>query len=272
MIRALFFDLDGTLLSSSKTLLPSSYAALQALKARGVRIFFATARSPGLDRMFQWSEREFSLFDGCIYCNGAYVMLDSQIIHRLIEPAAVERCVREVARYADIHIALHTQDDCFALNHILPDCMLSAWGVTRERTYLLNGSALPPAIKILIYTGDLVDASKALPHRLYTVLSAAISDRANVYLTDQGRTLQIISKESGKFAAIDHVRKSLGLNREEIAVFGDDVNDVEMLSGFPCSVAMGNGAPQAQKAAAYITRSNDDDGIAYALRELLHLF
>lgn len=54
-------------------------------------------------------------------------------------------------------------------------------------------------------------------------------------------------------------------------MFGDDLNDVEMLSHCPNSVAMGNAHPQAKAVAAHVTHSCDEDGIAHALRNILHV-
>jgi hydroxymethylpyrimidine pyrophosphatase-like HAD family hydrolase len=72
-------------------------------------------------------------------------------------------------------------------------------------------------------------------------------------------------------AAVDHVRRSLGLAPEEIAVFGDDLNDLEMITHFPVSVAMENGVPEVRAAARHVTLSNDEGGVAHALRCVLHI-
>lgn len=56
MIRALFFDLDGTLLTSRKTLADSTRAALRQCQKQGIRIFLVTARAPLLDKMLGWTE------------------------------------------------------------------------------------------------------------------------------------------------------------------------------------------------------------------------
>ncbi len=63
----------------------------------------------------------------------------------------------------------------------------------------------------------------------------------------------------------------LGLTQEEIAVFGDDLNDMEMLSHCPNSVAMGNAHPRIKEIAAHVTLSNDADGIAHALKSIFHI-
>ncbi|MBQ2989721.1 MAG: HAD hydrolase family protein, partial [Clostridia bacterium] len=48
-----------------------------------------------------------------------------------------------------------------------------------------------------------------------------------------------------------------------------DINDLEMISFYPASVAMGNAAPQVKAAAGFITRTNDEDGVAYALSRFI---
>lgn len=52
--------------------------------------------------------------------------------------------------------------------------------------------------------------------------------------------LQITNNQTNKFKSIDHLRRQLNLKPEEIVVFGDDWNDLEMLTGFPNGVVMGN--------------------------------
>ena len=56
MIKAVFFDLDGTLLSDRKTISPVNRKALRHLREKGIKVFLATARSPMLDRMLGWTE------------------------------------------------------------------------------------------------------------------------------------------------------------------------------------------------------------------------
>ena len=58
---------------------------------------------------------------------------------------------------------------------------------------------------------------------------------------------------------------------EEIAVFGDDVNDLEMIQAYPVSIAMGNAVEEVKAAAKHITLPNDEGGIAYALKDILHI-
>lgn len=269
MIQALFFDLDGTLLSTQKTLLPSTRAALQSCREKGIKVFLATARSPMLDKMLGWSDAEFSLFDGGIYCNGACERIGRHTEYAFLDANVVNHCVAQTALYPDVHIALHMEHEVHAFNHRLSDFALDPWGLTREEIAEITEDSYSRTVKILIYYDSLIDSSEPLPPELFQQLKTHCSDRANIYLSDQGKTIQVVKKNTSKFTAIEKVRKTLGLTPQEIAVFGDDLNDMEMLSGYPNSVAMGNAEKQVREVASYTTKTNDDNGIAFALKELL---
>lgn len=269
MIRALIFDLDGTLLDSSKRIPDSACMALQAARDKGLRIFFCTARSARLDKMLGWGEREFSLFDGGIYCNGAVMRLGGETRHAFIDPAAVRGTLEILREYEDVHLSLHMENEVHAFNFTLPDDMLGPWGLAREEIAVIDDHACRTATKLLIFHDSLVDAVRTLPEELFGRLKSTLGGLASFYLTDQGRTIQVVSLDAGKKQAIRRLRAELKLHAEETAVFGDDVNDLDMIADCPNSVAMGNGAESVRAAAAYVTLANDEDGVAYALRELL---
>lgn len=272
MIQALFFDLDGTLLSSRKTLLPSTIQALRLCKQQGVKVFMATARSPRLAQKLGWPEDVAALFDGGLHSNGACLVMGSDTSYTYIDPDAVRLCVQEVAKHEGVQLSLHMEGDLHAFNHFMPDRMLSPWGMKREDILPLDDHAMHHAVKLLIYYDYLLEATgKLMPEALYPALQAACGSKAHIYLTDGGTTMQVASLQASKHLAIERVRQQLGLSREEIAVFGDDLNDVEMLSHCPNSVAMGNAHPQVKAIAAHVTHSCDEDGIAHALRNILHI-
>ena len=58
MIRAIFFDLDGTLLDNDKRIPASAYEALEKCRERGIALFVATARPPILEKMLGWGAAE----------------------------------------------------------------------------------------------------------------------------------------------------------------------------------------------------------------------
>ncbi len=270
-MKALFFDLDGTLLDSMKRIPDSAVEALRAAQAKGVRVYLASARSPRLGETLGWTAREFDLFDGGVYSNGGYVEAAGQGRYAFIDPQAVRGCVEAVSRTGDIHLSLHSPGHGYTLNFPLTETLKKSWGITEENLRPLDAHTMSRTAKMLVFRRELVGETEPLPTALWRELSAICEGRARCYLTDQGASVQITSLEAGKLVAIRSIQAEMSWADEEIAVFGDDVNDLEMITAYPVSVAMGNGVEAVKSAAKYVTLPNDEGGIAHALKHILHI-
>lgn len=88
MIKALFFDIDGTLVSFKTHQIPvSTIEALEAAKAKGIQIFISTGRPRVIiNNLAALQERK--LIDGYITMNGAYCFVDDTVIYKSPIPAA----------------------------------------------------------------------------------------------------------------------------------------------------------------------------------------
>lgn len=94
-----------------------------------------------------------------------------------------------------------------------------------------------------------------------TDLSVASSFDTNIEITD---------KYANKGVALEAYAKEHNIKMEEVMAFGDSLNDYSMLSkDFGYTVAMGNATPKIKKTAKYITKTNDEDGVAYFVKEVL---
>lgn len=269
-MKALFFDLDGTLLDSGKNIPPSAVEALLAARRKGVKVFVATGRSLRADRMLGWTQ-ERRLFDGGVYSNGACLCLNGQVSYTWIDPRAVRAVIGEVGRYPEVHLSLNGEGARHAFNYTPPRSILGPWGITPADIFSLDEEAVCHASKILVFYRELINSTRPLPPELFPRLQACCGQWANMYLTDQGATIQVVSAGASKLAGIERVCKALGIGVEEIAVFGDDLNDLEMIRACPVSVAMGNAVEEVKAAARYVTCSNDEDGVAHALRDILRV-
>lgn len=266
MTRAIFFDLDGTLLDSRKKIPDSACKALMECREHGISLCVATARPPILEKMLGWNSKEQNLFLGGVYCNGACEKIGARLSYHFISRSVVERVIGEVRQYNGLNIALQMKEEKHAFRYPLAEQAWGPWGIDPEDVLPLEEADWGETVKMLVFYENLIDSVTLLPKRLIEDIEKTCGHQAKIYHTDQGKLLQIGNCRVSKYGGIQAVCREMGWEAEEIVVFGDDYNDEEMLRGFPRSVAMGN-APQAIKdIAGHVTKSNEEDGIAYAIR------
>ena len=81
--------------------------------------------------------------------------------------------------------------------------------------------------------------------------------------------LDITAKNINKGVAIKEIQELLGINYEETVVFGDYLNDLEMMESGYYSYAMENAHDDLKKVARFIAKSNDENGVVEAIKELI---
>lgn len=80
-------------------------------------------------------------------------------------------------------------------------------------------------------------------------------------------SLDIMEKSVNKGDAIDEITRLKGYRKERIMAIGDGLNDMEMLSRAGYGIAMGNGNQKLKEKALYVTKSNNEDGVAHAINK-----
>lgn len=271
MIKALFLDLDGTLLNSERIISRQTRLTLEKCKESGIKLFIATARPPLLDRMLLWDENTLSLFDGGAYYNGGCIEIEEQKDYQFISDEIVKKTINYVCEFDNLNVALQLDGEKHAFRFPLEDIGYKSWGVSAEAALSLHQIENLNTIKILIFYANLIDSVTPLNDELVTSLKALCHDTAQFYLTDKGKCVQIMGRTVNKLKSIEKIRECLGFENDEIAVFGDDVNDIEMLSEYKYSVAMGNAESQVKDIAKYVTYDNNSEGIHYAICSILQL-
>jgi Cof subfamily protein (haloacid dehalogenase superfamily) len=84
-----------------------------------------------------------------------------------------------------------------------------------------------------------------------------------------GELLEIYSPKASKWKAVSWIAKTRGLQPADIAAVGDDENDIEMIQNAGLGAAVANAAPPVKAAAKMLIPSNDDDGIAALIEQIL---
>ncbi len=254
MIKAMFFDVDGTLVSFNTHHIPeSTIQALHEAHDRGVKIFTATGRPRQLLNNIREVEQ---IMDGYILATGALCTYGDHTVREDLIPfdeahAVVDFCIERnlpavVVGKKDIQIV--NRNDL--VNHVFYDMLKIDYdkfdvpvddvirqGILQITPFLTEDeerSILP----------DLPGCTSARWYPAFCDITSAAADKAN---------------------GIRAIAQYMGLDISETMAFGDGGNDMSMLSAAGVGVAMGNALDKVKAEADYVTTSVDDDGIRNAL-------
>lgn len=245
--RCLLFDLDGTLLRSDKTISARTLRALELCRKRGLLIGICTNRGENRARPFLKAVRP----DVVISSGGALVRCDGEVILRAEfspeETAHILDAIRRVCG-PDREITMDTVDAHYQNFKSDPAVQDDSWS---DSIYCDFDRYSGPTLKI----------STEITDETFPALSAALPD-CDCLRHSEVDWCKITRKNITKGAALEAVCRTLGLLPEEIAAFGDDTPDIELLRLCGLGVAMGNAIPAVKAAADVIIGTNDEDGIA----------
>lgn len=251
MIKAIFFDVDGTLYSHRSGKVPeSTVRALEKLREKGILVFLATGRHFSEIDGFPVGKL---LFDG-------YVMLTGQI------------CTDGERKM--IHGNPITREDAPYLFQAFEKKEIPVTFVEKDRMYInfVNEAVVQaqkevstPVPKVGSYNGETIYQIICYGDRGFEKeLALKIPECKLTRWCPYG--VDIVSKEGGKMAGIQKMLEFYDLSREEIMAFGDGDNDIDMLQFAQIGVAMGNAEEEVKEAADHVTDGIDEDGILHALQ------
>ena len=252
MVKAIFFDVDGTLLSHETHRVPdSTVRALEELRDKGILTFLATGRHISLVR--QLPPLEGLHFDGIISLNGQYCCNDEGLIyHCPFSKSAIAGLLDYLKE--NPHPCILVEEDQMYINFCndLVEKVNSAIHLGLPPLGDLDRGYRVPIYQAILYMTD-EDLAKLPP-------------LPGIRPTYWGMGADLIPADGGKAAGIAKVLEHYGISPAETMAFGDAENDVDMFRTVAISVAMGNGSPAAKAAADYITDDIDENGIWNALK------
>ena len=252
---ALFFDIDGTLVSFKTHAIPAStVAALAQAKANGHRVFISTGRPPLIITNLGPIEH---LIDGYVTINGALCFVGHEVVRCKDIPQEAVATVVEDAQQKNYGLIVVGENDVAVLDpHGEVD------GIFRGEIAVENLNLAKPLDvvlrqRILQLTPFFPEAYE---HDLMKRIPCCTSGRWHPAFTD------ITAEGADKGEGILALSARLGLNPRYTMAFGDGGNDISMIKAAGIGVAMGNALESLKSEADYTTTSVDDDGVMNALR------
>jgi len=253
MVKVIFFDVDGTLISHvQKNISESTKKALNILYEKGIKRVIATGRHMNELSLLPVSNIDFDAYitlNGqlCLNANGD-IILENPIIGE-----DKERII-ELFKEKTIPIMLVEKNRMY-INFINQHV---------EQAQQAISTSVP---EIDVYTGnEIYQAIAYVENGNEKVIAKYLSNckitRWNDYAVD------IITNSGGKVLGVQEYLKINNIVRKETMAFGDGENDIEMLRYVHTGIAMGNADEITKENADYITQNVDNNGIMKALLTL----
>ncbi|HEX7286099.1 MAG TPA: Cof-type HAD-IIB family hydrolase [Candidatus Angelobacter sp.] len=261
-IRLVIADIDGTLVTKEKLLTPRSMQAVQRLNDAGILFGVTTGRPPAGTRMLVDSLPGLKFIAG--FNGGIIVRRDFSLFKQNLLPAAIAQQVVQMILEHGMDVWLYTDKDWFVRDVL-------AYRVDREEKTVQFPPKVTPTfeglfhrlVKIVGISQDydiVAQCEKNVQEKFGASVSAARSQPFYLDVThpkaNKGEVV-LLAAEFGKIPT------------QEIAVIGDMPNDITMFQQSGVSIAMGNASPEVQKAATYVTASNEEEGFAVAVEKFI---
>ncbi len=268
--KAIFSDLDGTLLNDAKEITPANRAAIDAALAQGHKFIITTGRP--LDSAIQQAEALGLTGPGCclIAFNGAviYDLGAQEVLFQQTLPLDLAEKVWREAERRNLHI--QTYDD----THVLVEARCDGEEIRRycriihtKYRVIPDFSAIaqtPPKLLVIHYDqGD-----GALECFRQWLLGWCRGKLDTFYSSPE--LLEVVCAGMNKGTALLRLSELLGIPQADTIAIGDSGNDLAMIQAAGVGVAMVNGVEEVRAAADRVTvRDNNHDAVAEVLEALV---
>ena len=250
-IKAVFFDIDGTLVSfKSHTVPESARRAIARLREQGVKVFIATGRL--MKHVAIVNDIEV---DGYITVNGGYCITSAgEVIFESAFPrATVERVIDLSEQYGfDLNVMTHQ------------DMYVNSMGERVQKiASMINIMPTVADVRSIAATQPVVQMCPYISRELEQEIMPLLPDCVGSRWIETFMDLNVRGVD--KSLGIQQVMTYYGLTMAEAMAFGDGGNDLPMVRDAAVGVAMGNACDELKAVADYITSSVDEDGVSRAL-------
>jgi Cof subfamily protein (haloacid dehalogenase superfamily) len=254
-VKLIVTDLDNTLLRRDKTISAYTCDVFRRARERGIRAVFATARP--IRGVYDFLDLlDCVTFDAMIFHNGAVVHSGGKLAANFgIPPSLAEPILRRLHQN-NMEAAVEINDRQYA-NFDASKIWKGIVCTASDFSDLPNDYA-DKIIVCVSSPADITRLAADLPPEVYIEIN-------------EGTLGLIMSREAAKLNAIQFIAQEFCISPAEIAAFGDDHNDIEMLRYCGVGVAVANAIDECKAAADCICGGCDDDGVATWIEEnVLH--
>ena len=275
-IRCIALDLDRTTLNREGRLSPGNRQALEYAISRGVAVI------PASGRAFTTLPQDICDIPGIQYVvtsNGAAVcgLPGGEVLMRRCLPMQSVAKIMDLSDEPGVTYEAFVGGVAYADTAYMTDPL--GYGASPDSlAYLFTTRRPAENIRLFIESHaheldsiDIICWDQARMERLRRRFAHENMEE-EVYITSSShQRLEVSHLDTGKHVGVAWVLEQLGLQPLQLAAFGDGDNDAHMLELAGIGIAVENATPACRAAADYVTRRHDEDGVAWAIYNILNI-
>lgn len=272
-IKLIAIDLDGTLLHSDRSLSEENRLAIKEAKEKGVKVVLCTGRPL---RSMQHLLEEADLLDDediAITYNGGLIQKtkSGEIINEITFNRA--ECLDIYKMAEQLNMPVNFIDLDYVYEPLYPVGVESIYGSTNRHVPKENALKFvevdidnlpdPFTINKIVISRPPEELDAVIPK-----IPAQYHEKYNIYKS-QPFILEVLPQNVDKGFSMRIIGEMLDLKKEQIMGIGDQENDLSLVENAGFGIAMENAIPKVKEAADYITKTNDQNGVAHAIRKFV---
>lgn len=266
-IQLIAIDIDGTLINRNHQISEQNKKAIQAAYQKGIKIILTSGRPylgilPFLKTLDLQQKDLFAISN-----NGALIhqAKTGQILH---ESLMSHEDYLQFAQFAKNHnVAFHSiaKDRIYTSNQAISPYTVHESFLTNTPLFYRSENEVD---KNLAYSKIMFCDEKDVLDRIQTHLSEIFNARFNLYRSADF-FIECLSKNASKGLAVHYVADHNQIAPENVMVIGDQSNDLSMFSFAGHKIAMGNAIEELKEQATFVTKTNNENGVAVALEKFV---
>lgn len=261
-LKLVISDIDGTLVRSDKSLSEAVVAAVQRLRGAGVMFSLISARPPS---GMAWIAERLGLTSPIGAFNGGTILAGDGTVQCAAHlPQDVAQDVLDLIERPGVVPWLFADGLWHAAR---PDHVHDPRERASANLEPIYGADVSSLIGVVDKIVAVVD-DPALMAQVEAQVAQAVGARATV-VQSQSYYLDVTALAANKGDGVAVLAKACGVSLDQVAVIGDQRNDLAMFARAGLSIAMGQGPQAVRDAADYVTLGNDEDGVASAIDTIL---
>ncbi len=260
--KMICLDIDGTLLNSKHEISKEVKEAINvAANEKNIPVILVSARMP---KGITFLQKELGIEQPIICYSGALILdKDNKTLSKEVIDVFNLEEIYKLACENNIHVSLYKDDEWYIEE-------LDYWA--KQESEITNIIPTVTDFKELIEiwknegTGPNKILCMADPDKITLLKEGTKTIDLNIY-PSKPTYLEIMPAKASKTSAINVLQKKFNIDKSEIIAMGDNYNDIDMLEYAGLGIAMGNAPEDVKKHGDYVTLTNDEDGVAAALKK-----